>query len=161
MIESIVNPVQRKNLAEVSRVLQQVAADRLFEDEAVYLQPLNPYVTSAAPRMLAFFNDAADCNAPEVQFNMDEWADASRTSRPVVYLSPTEIFLTHALCQEHLDDLAPQQEDAMRVILQELGTAPAGYSSSMENVNKAPGNEMALTLTSRFKVVEGISCLSF
>lgn len=42
---------QKKNLAEISKVLGQIAAGRLFGGENVYLQPLNSYITESIQRL--------------------------------------------------------------------------------------------------------------
>jgi len=151
VIETLVNPIQRKNLAEISRVLQQVAAKRTFDDDQMYLQPLNTFVVKQSDNFMKFCDLAATVDDLEKHFNLDEYADLSRTAKPVVYLSPTEIFVAHSLVTEHLESLAPDAQDPLREILQDLGPPPPGFGSDMENVSKAPGTEMSLTLTSRYK----------
>jgi len=151
VIETLVNPLQRKNLAEVSRVLQQIAANRQFEDDQIYLQPLNTFVAHSSKQFLKFCDMAATVENLETHFSIDEYTDLSRTAKPVVYLSPTEIFVAHSLVAEHLETIAPDPQDPIREILQELGTPPPGFGSDMENINKAPGTEMSLMLTSRLK----------
>lgn len=42
---------QKRNIGEVSRVVGQVAAGRLFGGENVFLQPLNPYVAESIQRL--------------------------------------------------------------------------------------------------------------
>lgn len=42
---------QKRNVGEVSRVVGQVAAGRLFGGENVFLQPLNPYVAESIQRL--------------------------------------------------------------------------------------------------------------
>jgi len=138
-------------LAEISRVLQQVAAKRVFDDDQMYLQPLNTFVAKQSDNFLKFCDLAATVDDLEKHFNLDEYTDLSRTAKPVVYLSPTEIFVAHSLLNEHLEAVAPEQQDPLREILKELGPPPPGFGSEMENVSKAPGTEMSLTLTSRYK----------
>ena len=45
------DPIQRRNLSEVTRVLGQLAAGRRFGDDDVYLQPLNSYIDEAIERL--------------------------------------------------------------------------------------------------------------
>ena len=47
----------RKNIGEVSKVLGQVAAGRLFGGENVFLQPLNSYVGESIQRLGNFWQN--------------------------------------------------------------------------------------------------------
>lgn len=44
-------PIHKRNLGQVAKVIGQVAAGREFDNENVYLQPLNKYVTEDATEM--------------------------------------------------------------------------------------------------------------
>jgi hypothetical protein len=50
VVDSVIEPLQRKNLGEVSKMLNQISVGRLFSDDYPYLQPLNQYVTDASAR---------------------------------------------------------------------------------------------------------------
>ena len=51
VVDRGLSQVHKKNLAEVAKVLNQVAAGRLFGGENVYLQPLNGYVGDSIHRL--------------------------------------------------------------------------------------------------------------
>jgi len=51
VVDRGLSQVHKKNLAEVAKVLNQVAAGRLFGGENVYLQPLNSYVDDSIHRL--------------------------------------------------------------------------------------------------------------
>ncbi len=51
VIDRGLSPGQRRNIGEVSKVLGQVAAGRLFGGENVFLQPLNSYVGESIERL--------------------------------------------------------------------------------------------------------------
>ena len=55
MIETVVSPMQRKNLAEISKMLNQISVGKLFTEDNMYLQPLNEYVQYAADKFSTFF----------------------------------------------------------------------------------------------------------
>lgn len=55
VIEGVVNPMQRKNLAEISKMLNQISVGKLFADDNVYLKPLNEYVGYAGARFAKYF----------------------------------------------------------------------------------------------------------
>ena len=51
VVDRGLNPEHRRNIGEVSKVLGQVAAGRLFGGENVFLQPLNSYVGESIERL--------------------------------------------------------------------------------------------------------------
>jgi Ras GTPase-activating-like protein IQGAP2/3 len=51
VVDRGLSPMQKRNLGEVSKVVGQVAAGRLFGGDNVYLQPINPYITEALGRI--------------------------------------------------------------------------------------------------------------
>jgi hypothetical protein len=57
VIEGVVSPMQRKNLAEISKMLNQISVGKLFADDNVYLKPLNEYVGYAGVRFAKYFKN--------------------------------------------------------------------------------------------------------
>jgi Ras GTPase-activating-like protein IQGAP2/3 len=89
-------------------------------------------------------------DALEDNFQIDEYADLAKTTKPVVYISPVEIINTHALLLEHLEQIAPAKEDPLRTILTEIGDPPAVDLDSLKS--KSQGYEISITLTNKFAV---------
>ena len=54
-VERALDSVQKRNIAEMVKVINQVASGRNFGDENVYLQPLNTYLGEAIGRMNDFW----------------------------------------------------------------------------------------------------------
>ncbi|CAG8468100.1 10535_t:CDS:10 [Diversispora eburnea] len=129
VIENIVSPMQRKNLAE-----------------NVYLQPLNEYVAYATDRFSKFFKAVTEVSDAETYFEIGEFRDLTRTRNPIIYISPFEIFSTHELLFQRIEYIAPQPNDVLRQIFQDIGEAPHLDDISSDANTK----EIALTLTSRF-----------
>lgn len=48
VIDAIVLPVQRKNLAEIAKMLQQISSGKVFDDNDLFLAPLNDFVLESA-----------------------------------------------------------------------------------------------------------------
>lgn len=61
VIDRALSPLQKRNLGEVSKVVGQVAAARLFGGDNVYLQPLNSYVTEAISRLDEIWTNRKFC----------------------------------------------------------------------------------------------------
>nr|CAG8474586.1 11600_t:CDS:10 [Entrophospora candida] len=150
IIETVVSPMQRKNLAEISKMLNQISVGRLFDDDNMYLQPLNEYVTYAADRFSKFFKSVTEIEDPETFFGIDEFNDLTRTNKPIIYISPNEVFSIHNLLVQRIDDIAPDHYDMIRQIIHELGDLPPlpDDDDSFDPNTK----EIALTLTSRLSL---------
>ncbi|KAG0056318.1 hypothetical protein BGZ83_005686 [Gryganskiella cystojenkinii] len=145
VIEGVVNPMQRKNLAEISKMLNQISVGKLFANENTCLTPLNEYVEYAGNRFATYFKNVTEVMEPEKQFEVNEYVDQVNTIRPTVYISPHEIFTMHAMLIDKVDILAPEMDDPLRVILSELGNPPAGFEE-----HAVGHGEVCLTLQNRF-----------
>ncbi|KAI8349251.1 hypothetical protein B0O80DRAFT_501353 [Mortierella sp. GBAus27b] len=145
VIEGVVNPMQRKNLAEISKMLNQISVGKLFSDDNVYLKPLNEYVGYAGARFAKYFRSVVEVAEPERQFEVNQYVDQVNTIRPTVYMSPFEIFGMHSMLVDRIDALAPEMDDPLRVILSELGPPPPGFEEHAQG-----HGEVCLTLQNRF-----------
>ncbi|KAF9110510.1 hypothetical protein BGX27_006237 [Mortierella sp. AM989] len=145
VIEGVVSPMQRKNLAEISKMLNQISVGKLFADDNVYLKPLNEYVGYAGARFAKYFRNVVEVVEPEQQFEVNAYVDQVNTIRPAVFISPFEIFSMHAMLVDKIDVLAPELDDPIRVILSELGNPPSGFEE-----HSVGHGEVCLTLQNRF-----------
>uniref|UniRef100_V5GQG5 GTPase activating protein n=2 Tax=Kalmanozyma brasiliensis (strain GHG001) TaxID=1365824 RepID=V5GQG5_KALBG len=151
VVETLVGPMQRKNLAEVSKMLTQIAVGRLFNDDNPYLQPLNDYVSSASERFAKWLHGIIDCPDAELHFGADEFVDHTVQQKPVIYISPNEIYSMHLLLSQQVDHLAQGQDDPLRVILKELGAPPV---SNTQELNSARDSEITFELVSRMATLQ-------
>ncbi|KAJ1660808.1 iqgap- protein [Dispira simplex] len=147
VVESVINPLQRKNLAEIAKMLNQVSVGKLFSDDNVFLQPLNNYVAYTSERFAQYSYAVTNVMDPEVYFQIDEFSDLTQTRKPVIYMSPQEVFTIHQALEDNLDVLAQTADDPLRLILHDVGPAPTVRS---ELKSPGHGNEISLTLTDRF-----------
>ncbi|KAE8250251.1 hypothetical protein A4X13_0g4869 [Tilletia indica] len=151
VVETLVGPVQRKNLAEISKMLTQIAVGKLFSEDNPYLQPLNDYVSQASQRFTKWLFGVVDIEDAEVQFSASEFLDHAANQRPVIYISPNEIYSMHSLVVGQLDHLAPHNDDPLRTILVELGNAPV---SNNQELNSARDSEITLELKSNVRTLK-------
>ncbi|KAJ3121772.1 hypothetical protein HK098_003406 [Nowakowskiella sp. JEL0407] len=145
VIESNVTPTQRKNLAEIAKTLHQISVNRLNPADDPQQEKLNEYITKSSKAFTEFLREASTVCSSEEYFNIDEFVDQSRTQKPVLYITPNEIFHVHKLLLENQDFVVSETTDPLRQILNDLGTCP-----DVKEGKEVPGNEMALTLTNRF-----------
>ncbi|KAF7661071.1 hypothetical protein LDENG_00268810 [Lucifuga dentata] len=158
---------QRRNLGSVAKMLQHVAANKLFEGENAHMTPMNNYITQSYEKFRAFFQAACDVPEPEEKFNVDEYSDMVTLSKPIIYISIEEIINTHSLLLEHLEAISPDHNDLLHELLQDLGDVPDVEEllgegavdpddSNRENtLSQLAKTEISLTLTSKFELLEG------
>ncbi|RKP27978.1 hypothetical protein SYNPS1DRAFT_26408 [Syncephalis pseudoplumigaleata] len=142
VIEMMISPLQRKNLAEIAKMLNQVSMGKMFADDNLFLQPLNNYVAFTSEKFAQYSLAVTQVQDPETFFSMDEFQDLTNTTKPTIFISEDELYSIHEMLEMHLDVLAPEVHDPLREILQELGHPPAH-----EDVSH--GNEIVLELTPR------------
>ncbi|KAI8639558.1 hypothetical protein BD408DRAFT_371421 [Parasitella parasitica] len=142
VIDAIISPMQRKNLAEVSKMLQHISSGSVFEDaHDIFLAPLNEYVADAGQRFGEWFLALTDVEDPESYFGMHALTDQTSTHKPIVYLSPNELFHLHYTLQNNLDALEPEGAGILHDIVDEIGPSP--YRPDIE----LPESMVCLTLT--------------
>lgn len=119
-------------------MLQRIASGSTFSEEDRLLSPLNEYLEHASKRFAQWFmtrkvkrgfnipcshqkNIVTDVEDPEEHFNMDSLTDQVSTHKPVVYLSPTELFHLHYTIQNNLEYIEPNGYGILSEIVNELG----------------------------------------
>lgn len=158
---------QRRNLGSVSKMLQHVAANKLFEGENAHMTPMNNYISQTYKKFRAFFQAACDVPEPEEKFNIDEYSDMVTLSKPIIYISIEEVINTHSLLLEHLEAISPDLNDLLHELLKDLGDVPdvetllgegaidphePNRESALSQLAKT---EISLTLTSKCELLEG------
>jgi len=141
VIESQIDQVQRKNLAEISKLLHNISVNKPFAEDNPWLQPLNEYISIAAKKFAAFFTKVACVETPEIHFQIDEFDDLTKTNNPVIFISPKEIIEVHSCLVEHIEDVETNEKDPLKIILSDLGEPVKTETSE---------KEITLTLVNRF-----------
>ncbi|NXY36066.1 IQGA1 protein, partial [Pomatorhinus ruficollis] len=152
---------QRRNLGSIAKMLQHAASNKMFMGDNAHLSIINEYLLQSYQKFRRFFQAA--CEVPELQdkFNIDEYSDLVTLTKPVIYISIGEIINTHTLLLDHQDAIAPEHNDPIHELLDDLGEVPTIESliggEGSGNVND-PNREMlaktevSLTLTNKFDV---------
>ena len=79
---------------------------------------------------------------PEDAFCMDQYSEATLIAKPIIYISLQELYDTHVLVLEHLDSIAPDPNDPLRQLLDDLGDSPS-ICSLLGAAQTNPGDEDA------------------
>uniref|UniRef100_A0A8C0B2Z1 IQ motif containing GTPase activating protein 1 n=1 Tax=Buteo japonicus TaxID=224669 RepID=A0A8C0B2Z1_9AVES len=149
---------QRRNLGSIAKMLQHAASNKMFMGDNAHLSIINEYLSQSYQKFRRFFQAA--CEVPELQdkFNIDEYSDLVTLTKPVIYISIGEIINTHTLLLDHQDAIAPEHNDPIHELLDDLGEVPTIESLiGSGNIND-PNREMlaktevSLTLTNKFDV---------
>ena len=84
---------------------------------------------------------------PENHFNIDEYTDVVMVTKPVIYISVQEICDTHTLLLDHRDEIAPDPNDPLHELLDDLGNAPnveALLGNTLDHNNSSSCNIFSL-----------------
>ncbi|KAJ2559701.1 iqgap- protein [Coemansia sp. RSA 1933] len=107
VIETTISPLQRKNLAEIAKMLNQVSVGKHFNEDNMFLQPLNNYVGYTSAKFLSYSFEVTEVVDPEVYFQVDEFTDLATLNKPTVLMSVGEIQAIHQALEANLDSIAP------------------------------------------------------
>lgn len=163
--ENALSTDQRRNLGSVAKILQFAASNKGFGGDSSYLAHMNSYIKDAHEKFKKFCVAACEVEEPEGKFNIDQYTDVTMITKPVIYISIQEIVDTHQLLLEHQDSVAPENNDPLHELLEDLGEVPSGHellgveigdNESLEEQIHAQlaKTEITLTLTNKFEVPE-------
>ncbi|XP_058016646.1 ras GTPase-activating-like protein IQGAP3 isoform X2 [Ahaetulla prasina] len=160
------HPDQRRNLASVAKILQHAAANQLFEGENSHLNVINQYLEETHEKFRAFINAACLVPEPEERFKLDKYSELVAITKPVIYITVGELVNTHKLLLEHQHCLAPDPQDVLHKLLQDLGEVPTvaslighslgqGANGTWEDaLSQLSRTELSLTLSSKYGGLE-------
>ena len=104
-------------------MLQNLANKPSYAKET-YMIPTNPFVELNKQRTNKFLNDLCEVVDFYEQLEMDQYMALSKKDI-MISITPNEIFSTMSLLQQHINILSPKETDHLRVLLNEVGPAPA------------------------------------
>ncbi|KAG8449946.1 hypothetical protein GDO86_016578 [Hymenochirus boettgeri] len=158
------HPDQRRTLGSIAKVLQHVAAHKMFEDS--HLGLVNQYLEETHWKFRKFIRTACTVPEPEERFNIDEYSEMVNTNKPVIYITVGELVDTHKLLVEHQDFIAPDQKDPIHELLEDIGEVPTVQSLIGESTSTLGDDdaleqaqaqlrklEISLTLTNKFDMI--------
>ncbi|MEE6503311.1 hypothetical protein FKM82_004796 [Ascaphus truei] len=152
---------QRRNLGSIAKMLQHAASNKMFLGDNSHLSIINEYLSQSYQKFRRFFQSACEVPEPEDKFNVDEYSDLVTLNKPVIYISIGEIVNTHTLLLDHQDAIAPEHNDPIHELLDDLGDVPTIESLIGEgpgattdaNKEMLAKTEVSLTLTNKFDVL--------
>ncbi|XP_023569608.1 ras GTPase-activating-like protein IQGAP3 [Octodon degus] len=150
---------QRHTLGAIAQLLQHAAAGKTFSGESQHLRVLNDYLEETHLKFRKFIYKACQVPEPEERFAMDEYSDMVAVAKPVVYITVGELINTHRLLLEHQDWIAPDPQDPLHQLLDDLGDLPTisdliGESIAADGHLDLSKLEVSLTLINKFEGLE-------
>ena len=121
IVSKTVDVAGRKNLAQISKIVTQIASGTEFGEDTPEYLPINQYVRKAIAQMSSWLIEGGlleltssyclgsaltvtNVLDAESQFHAHEFLDATVQPKPI-YISPNEVYAMHALLSQYLDDL--------------------------------------------------------
>nr|XP_021493377.1 ras GTPase-activating-like protein IQGAP3 isoform X1 [Meriones unguiculatus] len=150
---------QRHALGAVAQLLQHAAAGKVFSGESQHLRVLNSYLEDMHLKFRKFICRACQVPEPEERFSIDEYSDMVAVAKPMVYITVGELISTHVLLLEHQDQLAPDHQDPLHQLLEDLREPPTiadliGENMATDGRVDLSRLEVSLTLTNKFEGLE-------
>lgn len=129
-------------------MLNQISVGQHFGENDLWYTPLNQFVDYGIARFNDWFYRILDVPDAEAQFNADEYLDHSLPHRPIIYISPSEVYSMHSLLQSNADTISSGPNDPLSILLRELGGVPQTASAELE---EARACEIELTLKGKLE----------
>jgi Ras GTPase-activating-like protein IQGAP2/3 len=89
----------------------------------------------------------------ETQFDIDAFNDLYARTKPTLYIKLADIFAIHSLVVDDLPLVCPSQDDPLREVIRELGSAKNNENELLH----VSSTEITLTLNPKFHEQEGES----
>ncbi|EFA79526.1 RasGTPase-activating protein [Heterostelium album PN500] len=143
-----IHPTARKNLINVSKVLQTLFNFAQFGAAEKHFVPLNQWISSHISDIKQYLEEIIEVGEPEDYLQVDKYMELTQKTKPVIIISLPEISSTHILISKNLDSLVPkgEKDDPMRIIMKELDEFGPPPEISHED-----DREVQLTLTNKFQ----------
>ncbi|CEQ43060.1 SPOSA6832_04954 [Sporobolomyces salmonicolor] len=107
---------------QIAKMLQNLANKPSYSKEA-YMMSLNPFVDTNKTRMNVFLNALCDVGDFYDSLEMDQYMALSKKDLQI-NITLNELYNTQSLLIQHLDSLARNDKQHLRILLDELGPAP-------------------------------------
>ncbi|KZO90678.1 ras GTPase-activating protein [Calocera viscosa TUFC12733] len=133
----------RRTLTLIAKMLQNLANKPSYAKEQ-YMITLNPFVENNKTRINQFLNNLCEVSDFYDTLEMDQYMALSKKDLRI-NITMNEMYNTHALLGQHLDQMAPSEKAHLRILLEDLGAAP-------EQVSRKENRTMELPLFSRWEV---------
>eukprot|EP01117_Protostelium_nocturnum_P006541 TRINITY_DN2357_c0_g1_i1.p1 TRINITY_DN2357_c0_g1~~TRINITY_DN2357_c0_g1_i1.p1 ORF type:complete len:1438 (-),score=655.21 TRINITY_DN2357_c0_g1_i1:71-4384(-) len=139
------NNLQRKNVVQVSKILQSLFNFAKFDDvKQPHLKPVNSWIDSNKNRLIKYLEKLVDVAEPQDHLMVDNYLELTHGTKPHVIMTYDEIYSTHEVLVKNLAQLC-DKEDPLAKVVEKLGALPE-YDLVDEDLER----EFQLTLQNPF-----------
>ncbi|KAF8674126.1 Rho GTPase activation protein [Rhizoctonia solani] len=122
LVEGVPAKHPRRTLTLIAKMLQNLANKPSYAKEA-YMSTLNPFVENNKARINVFLNNLCEVGDFYESLELDQYMALSKKDLQI-NITLNEMYNTHSLLQQHIETLAPSDKHHLRILAEELGTAP-------------------------------------
>ncbi|KAG8700309.1 glyceraldehyde-3-phosphate dehydrogenase 1 [Ceratobasidium sp. 395] len=122
LVEGVPAKHPRRTLTLIAKMLQNLANKPSYAKEA-YMSTLNPFVENNKARINVFLNNLCEVGDFYETLEMDQYMALSKKDLQI-NITLNEMYNTHSLLQQHIEALAPSDKQHLRILADELGSAP-------------------------------------
>jgi len=123
LVDGTPEELPRRTLTLVAKMLQNLANKPSYAKEP-YMSKLQPFIHKNKERVNKFMLDLCEVQDFYESLEMDNYVALSKKDLELS-ITLNEVYATHALLEKHSAELAKDEHSHLKVLLQELGTAPA------------------------------------
>jgi len=159
-----------QNILLINKILQQLFQQQSpfpVNDTNKWMIPMNEWIAERCEAVKAFLKEFTDVEPPEQKMQIDKYMALIQDVKPTILIEPAEIYMFHTEIRDHLDDLAPNKEDPLHKIIDELGDVeryssnetvtmtltPKYISQSLEDEDQALYNKTKSIILGFFKFI--------
>jgi hypothetical protein len=117
-----ISPAATLNLITISKILKAVFAD--LQVTTGPFAVLNDWVTDKLGKVVEYHKRVIDVPIPEEYLKVNKYAQLSRIEKDSLVILLREIVQVHQLVFANKEDLAEDEKDPLRIILNDLGEIP-------------------------------------
>ncbi|KAF9514931.1 hypothetical protein BS47DRAFT_1484790 [Hydnum rufescens UP504] len=122
LVEGVPAKYPRRTLTLIAKMLQNLANKPSYAKEQ-YMMTLNPFVENNKARINQFLNNLCDIGDFFDTLEMDQYMALSKKDL-MINITMNELYNTHSLILQQIEALAPNEKQHLRVLMDELGSAP-------------------------------------
>ncbi|KAI7862612.1 Rho GTPase activation protein [Spinellus fusiger] len=120
IFEAPITSIQRKNLAQISKLLQNISTGKLYKDSDPLVH-LNDMIQEASQLFSDWFTKLVDVEDAETHFGLNKFSYKYSWMKPIVHMPIKYLFHLHTMVRNNLDIIAPSKNDSLHDIIEELG----------------------------------------
>ncbi|MCJ1310057.1 glyceraldehyde-3-phosphate dehydrogenase 1 [Agyrium rufum] len=123
LVEGPPDDKSKRTLTLIAKILQNLANKPSYSKEQ-YMEKLQPFVTKNQERVNKFLLDLCEVSDFYESLEMDNYVALSKKDLELS-ITLNEVYATHALLEKHSQELARDDSSHLKIMLAELGGAPA------------------------------------